>query len=124
MVIALGTNDFSTPLNAGEKWKTRDELHADYEASYVRFLQGLRAKNPGAYFILWATEIGNGEIETEVKKLVAQAKAQGETRLTFIPIDHLAFSACNGHPSLVDDQTISNRLVQVMDGTPGIWQGK
>ena len=124
IVIALGTNDFSTPLNAGEKWKTRDELHADYEASYVQFLQALRAKNPGAYFILWATEIGSGEIETEVKKVVAQAKAQGETRLTFIPIDHLAFSACNGHPSLADDQTISNRLVQAMDTVPGVWQGK
>ena len=33
IVIGLGTNDFSTPLNPGENWKTRDEEHADYEAT-------------------------------------------------------------------------------------------
>ena len=83
IVIALGTNDFSTPLNPGEKWKTKDELHADYEATYLRFLKDLRAKNPDAYIILWATEMANGEIESEVKKVADQAKAQGETKLTF-----------------------------------------
>ncbi len=99
IVIALGTNDFSTPLNPGEKWKTRDELHADYEATYLRFLKDLRANNPGAHIILWATEMANGEIESEVKKVADQAKAQGETKLTFLPIDHLTFKGCHSHPS-------------------------
>ncbi len=47
IVIALGTNDFSTPLNAGERWKSRDELHADYEATYVRFLEGAAGEESG-----------------------------------------------------------------------------
>ncbi|WP_343527684.1 GDSL-type esterase/lipase family protein [Sphingomonas sp.] len=44
IVIALGTNDFTTPLHSGETWATRDALHADFETTYVHFVQGLRAQ--------------------------------------------------------------------------------
>ena len=124
IVIALGTNDFSTPLNPSEKWKTRDQLHADVEASYLRFLQTLHANHPHAYLILWATGIANGEVESEAQKVVAQARAQGFTRLTFLPIDHLAFTGCHSHPSLPDHRAISSRLEQVIDSTPHIWDSK
>jgi lysophospholipase L1-like esterase len=122
IVIALGTNDFSTTLNRGEKWKSRDELHSDYEATYVRFLHSLRAANPDAYIILWATDMADGEIESEVRKVVQQAKAQGETRIGFIPIDRLSFSACHSHPSLPDEKAISDKLVQFIDSNPAIWR--
>lgn len=124
IVIALGTNDFSTPLNPGEAWKTRDQLHADYEATYLRFLRDLRARNPRAYFILWATDMANGEIESEEHKVVDAWKASGETRVAFLPIDGLAFSACNFHPSLADDRTIAARIEQLIDATPGVWQNR
>jgi lysophospholipase L1-like esterase len=48
IVVALGTNDFSTQLNPGERWKTRGELHSDYEKTSARFIQSLRAGNPDA----------------------------------------------------------------------------
>ena len=121
IVISLGTNDFSTPLHAGEKWKTRDELHADYETTYVRFIQGLRAQNPDAYILLWATDMADGEIESEVRKVTNLAKAQGDRRIEFIPIDHLAFSGCHGHPSLADDKTISDKLIRSIDAHPQVW---
>jgi lysophospholipase L1-like esterase len=124
IVINLGTNDFSTPLHPGEHWKTRDELHADYEKSYVRFLQDLRAKNPDAYIILWTTGTDDAEIASEAQKVAQLSKAQGETKLSFIPIDHLSFTACDGHPSLADDQTIRDKVVQFIDAHPAIWQGK
>ncbi len=123
LVIALGTNDFSTPLHDGEKWKTREQLRADYEATYLRFLQGLRAKNPGALLIVWATDMASGEIESEAGKVVQAMKAGGESRIAFVPMDHLQFSGCHSHPSLVDDRTIRDRLVQAIDATPGVWQG-
>ncbi len=68
--------------------------------------------------------MANGEIESEVKKVADQAKAQGETKLTFLPIDHLTFTGCHSHPSLADDKTISDKLVQVIDSNPNIWQDK
>jgi lysophospholipase L1-like esterase len=124
IVIALGTNDFSTRLRSGEKWKTREDLHADFEATYVRFLETLRARNPHAYVIVWATDMADGEIEAEARKVVEAWKAAGESRVTFIPINGLQFSACNFHPSLADHQTIATILEKFIDATPGIWQGK
>jgi lysophospholipase L1-like esterase len=92
IVVALGTNDFSTALNAGEQWKTRDELHADYEKTYVRFLQELRKRNPGAYFVLWGTDKAKGEIEAEERRVVDAVKAMGERRIAFVAVDPLEFT--------------------------------
>ncbi|WP_443747575.1 GDSL-type esterase/lipase family protein [Asticcacaulis solisilvae] len=124
IVIALGTNDFSTPLNAGEKWKTRDELHADYEATYGQFLKDLRARNPKAFFILWATDMADGEIAAEEKKVADQFKASNDNRITFIPFSGLQMTGCHWHPSAGDDQTISKALVGFIDAHPDLWQGK
>ena len=49
---------WSTALNAGEKWQTRDELHADFEASYVKFIGGLRTRNPAAFIVVWKSGAG------------------------------------------------------------------
>lgn len=77
IVIALGTNDFTTPLKPEERWKTRDALHADYEARYVRFVQDLRRRNPRAFFVLWATDLAEGEIAREVAKVGDRLRAGG-----------------------------------------------
>src|SRR5688572_27673024 len=37
IVINLGTNDFSTPLHTGERWRSADELRADYRKTYADF---------------------------------------------------------------------------------------
>lgn len=115
IVIALGTNDFSTPLRAGERWKSRDELHADYEATYLRFLEDLRARHPHALLIVWATDMAQGEIESEAQKVVQQMKRRGDQFIAFIPVDGLTFGACDWHPSLADDQTIAGKLIHVID---------
>ncbi|UAK23304.1 SGNH/GDSL hydrolase family protein [Sphingomonas nostoxanthinifaciens] len=122
IVIALGTNDFSTALHDGELWKTRDALHADFEATYVRLVQMLRARDPHAFIILWATEKADGEIEAEVSRVVAALRAKGETRLAYVPIDGLAFSACHSHPSLADDAAIADRLAAVIDARHDVWR--
>lgn len=121
LVIALGTNDFSTALHEGEHWKTRDELHADYEATYLHFLQQLRAKNPRAYIIVWATDLANGEIESEARKVVQSFQQLGDKHITFAPIHGLSFNACNGHPSLADDHAIAQKLIQLIDTDKLTW---
>jgi lysophospholipase L1-like esterase len=115
IVIALGTNDFSTPLNASEKWATREALHSDYEATYLRFLENLRARNPQAFFILWATDMAEHEIQLEANKVVGQMQAKGERRIAFIPIDALAMSGCNWHPSIADHDAIAEKLIRFID---------
>ena len=44
IVIALGTNDFSTPVAAGEPWKDGAALSAAFETRYVDFVQALRSE--------------------------------------------------------------------------------
>jgi lysophospholipase L1-like esterase len=125
IAVSLGTNDFSTPLNPGERWPTRDALRADYEASYVRFVQHLRAQHPRAYIVLWSTDIAQGEptgeIETEVGRVAATLRAAGDRRVGFVPVRGVSFSACNNHPSLADDQLIADTLAAHLDGQRGVW---
>lgn len=122
IVVALGTNDFSTPLHEGEKWASREALHADFEATYVRFVRSLHARNPRAFFILWATDMANGEIASEVQKVVGQLRASGERRLAFTTVSGLALSACNYHPSLADDRKTAETIEHVIDSEPSIWR--
>jgi lysophospholipase L1-like esterase len=122
IVIALGTNDFSTPLNPGEHWKTRGELHADYESTYVHFLADLRTHNPKADIVVWATDMADGEISTEAHKVVQQRRQQGDTQITFLDIGGLSFGACDWHPSLPDEKLIADRLIHAIDAGPHVWQ--
>jgi len=115
IVIALGTNDFSTPLKTGEKWATRDELHVDYETTYAKFVEGLRARNPNAFIIVWATGLADHEIQIEAGKVVAQLQAKGEDRIAFIPVDGLAMTGCHWHPSIADDAAIAEKLIRFID---------
>jgi lysophospholipase L1-like esterase len=124
IVIGLGTNDFSTPLHGGEVWTTRDELHSDYEQTYVQFVQDLRAKNPQAFFILMATDQANGEIQSEVKKVLAALRAAGESRIDFLPMNGLAFSGCDWHPSTADDTQVASSLINFIDAHPDLWNKK
>lgn len=120
IVVALGTNDFSTPLHPGEKWATRNALHAAFEATYVHFVQGLRARNPQALIVIWATDAAKGEIKTEVAKVAATLRASGDTLVDYVPVNGLSFSACHAHPSLADETLIADRIGAVIDAS-GVW---
>jgi lysophospholipase L1-like esterase len=120
IVISLGTNDFSTALNPGEKWKTRDALHADYESTYVELILGLRAKNPQAHFVLWVLDGATGEIYSEVQKVVARLKAAGEDRVSFVPLSGMEMTGCHWHPSAGDDKTISDALIKHIETIPAL----
>jgi lysophospholipase L1-like esterase len=124
IVIGLGTNDFSTPLKADEKWKTRDELHADYEATYVAFVKSLRAKNPDAWFILMAADNVAGETLAEVTKVEAALKGSGEARLSLVAMKGLNFGGCHSHPDVADDKAVSASLRDFINAHPDLWQGK
>lgn len=121
IVIALGTNDFSTPLKPEERWKSRDALHADYEARYVRFVQDLRKRNPDAFFVLWATDLAEGEIAREVAKVGDKLRAGGETRFAVVPMTGLTFGGCHFHPNVADDTKIADAIGRVIDGRKGVW---
>ncbi|CAL4868571.1 Acetylxylan esterase / glucomannan deacetylase [Asticcacaulis sp. MM231] len=121
IVIALGTNDFSTPVHAGEKWKTEAELIADYEATYVNFVKSLRTKNPDAAVLLISYDPATTPQITTVRD---RLKAQGDAKVDFLEITGFTKNACDYHPDTDDDRKISQTLIAYLDAHPAFWQGK
>jgi len=122
IVISLGTNDFSTQLHPGEKWRSRAELSADFQLSYLAFVERLRASNPNAHFIIWTTDTANGEVAAQVRAAVEKMKSAGERRIDFVEITGLDFGGCNYHPSVADDRKIAERLAVLIDTRKDVWR--
>lgn len=119
IAIALGTNDFSTPLKPTETWKARADLQADYEQAYAAFLKQLRARHPRAYLVVWATD--PSETRTHAEAVVKRLQAAGESRIRFLPVNGLTMGGCNWHPSAADHRRVSELLVRVVDEVVGVW---
>jgi len=100
VVIGLGTNDFSTPLNPGEAWADLAALHKDYRASYVSFIQGLKASRPGARFFL----IAGDTFADDVAEVAQRAGA------TAVRITNMDGGACHWHPSVADQTMMADKL--------------
>jgi len=90
-------------------------LRADYEATYEKFIDHLRARNRDAFIIVWATGKADQEVPMEAAKVVARIRARGEERIAFVPIDELAMTGCHWHPSAADHDTIASGLIQYID---------
>lgn len=114
IVIGLGTNDFSTPLNAKERWKARTDLQNDYVAHYANFVKSLYKKNPKAQFVLMASDQTEGEISTQVGKVVATLRADGLKKVDSLFFNGLNYKGCHWHPSTEDAKRISNLLVKYL----------
>ncbi|HSX51074.1 MAG TPA: SGNH/GDSL hydrolase family protein [Cellvibrio sp.] len=112
IVIGLGTNDFSTKLNEGERWKTRNDLQQDYINKYVEFVKSLQRKNPKAQFVLMASTNAENEIANQMTSVLEQLKASGMKNIDSIIFSGLDFQGCHWHPSAKDDKILSDLLVQ------------
>ncbi|MCE3252075.1 MAG: ce2C [Cellvibrio sp.] len=120
IVIGLGTNDFSTPLNSNERWKTRAELQNDYVANYVGFVKGLHQQHPKAQFILMASDQMEGELATQINKVVAALKADGLRKIDSIIFKGLDYQGCHWHPSVKDSQLLAGLLIDYVK-TNKLW---
>lgn len=121
IVVALGTNDFSTPLHPGERWPDAERLRADFVARYAAFLRALRARDPDAYLLVWATALHEGRISAAAQAAVAELRDSGETRIGFVEVDGLDMGGCHFHPSLADHVRIASLLRAHLDAHAGPW---
>ncbi|MDR7297315.1 lysophospholipase L1-like esterase [Pelomonas aquatica] len=122
IAIGLGTNDFATALNPGERWATREQLREAYETTFVRFIDELRRRHPGAYIVLWIAAADGSELQNEVARVVELAKRAGQARLGFVPVPGLGMSGCDWHPSVADDRQIAAALIRHLDQQKDLWQ--
>ncbi|UUU20348.1 SGNH/GDSL hydrolase family protein [Streptomyces sp. DSM 40750] len=125
VVVGLGINDFSTPLNPGERWTTVDDLVAAYESAYHGFLDKLRARyGPKAFVVVAAARLWNTTAFAEATlRIVEERGRRGDGRVSHWyyddpGLDHLG---CDWHPSLNDHRIISGLLDDHLAGLPLRW---
>lgn len=125
VVIGLGINDFSTPLNPGERWTTQDELAAAYETAYHAFLDKLRARyGPGTFIVVSATYLSNTTAFARTARRVVQERdRRGDDRVRYWYYDDPGLDrlGCDWHPSLNDHRIISGLLDDYLATLPLLW---
>ncbi|QAY75727.1 SGNH/GDSL hydrolase family protein [Sphingosinicella sp. BN140058] len=108
IVINLGTNDFSTPLKAGEPWADQEALRAAYRARYAAFISDLGRRQPQARFILMASDKFFSDVEAVAASL---NKVAGVKVIQFNGLD---LGGCDWHPSLADDLKLASLVQQAI----------
>jgi len=117
IVINLGTNDFSTPLHAGEAWANDAALRADYRTKYIAFARMLMRKQPQAHLIL----MGGDSFYGEVQQIAAALNQDSPGRVLTLHVGPMELTACNYHPSLKDHQMNADGLQALLDQHPDFW---
>lgn len=117
IVINLGTNDFSKPLNPGEPWADEAELRAAYRARYAAFIAGLHAARPQARFILMGADAFFGEVE----QVAAAVNATTPDLATPLKFDGLDLGGCDWHPSLADDARLAGLVEGAIAKMGDVW---
>lgn len=125
VVVGLGINDFSTPLNPGERWATIEELVADYESAYHGFLDTLRARyGPRTFLVVAAAHLWNTTAFADATlRIVEERCRRGDHRVSrwFYDDPGLDHLGCDWHPSLHDHRIISGLLDDHLAGLPLRW---
>ncbi len=113
IVINLGTNDFSTPLHAGETWQDAAALHAAYRAGYVAFVRRLMAAQPQAQLILMGSDPFYGDVE----QVAATVNANAGKPVVPLQFETLELTGCNWHPSLKDHRDLAELVMHAIAKT-------
>jgi lysophospholipase L1-like esterase len=130
--IALGDNDFFTPLNPNDQWRSSTDLFNSYIAGYKGLLAQIHTRNPNTALVIWWPElysfnnVGSAANLAGQKSVVAAAKSIGFKSVAFIPTKDLglAATACDYHASASDHQKLKLWLVTYLRARPALWQGQ
>lgn len=116
IVINLGTNDFSTPLNPGERWPNGTAFRDAYRERYIAFVRELHAAQPQARFILMGSDAFIGEVEQVARTVNTDAPGLAAP----LPFGGLDVLACDWHPSLADEVLLAD-LIEGKIRELGVW---
>jgi lysophospholipase L1-like esterase len=98
VVINLGTNDFG----AGDPG-------TPYETAYVSFVQAIRGKYPGTYFIL--IDMYGGARLTRINDVLATLRNGGESKVEVLSLSSVQNNlGCNQHPNVAGQQAMGTAL--------------
>ncbi|MEU6730071.1 polysaccharide deacetylase family protein [Nonomuraea wenchangensis] len=126
VVVGLGINDFSTPLNPGEPWADTAALAADFRAAYLGFLAKLRLRyGPGTSIVLTYPTMSGTPLADSVEQVVRERNSQGDRRVSALHYDNDALGldllGCDWHPSLHDHRLLAGALGRFIGTLPVRW---
>ena len=121
VVIALGLNDFSTPINSTEK-RNAEQLAADYQLAYQALITEINAKYQQPQIVLMSYKVWpDDQLRVQVPAVVAAAKAAGLKNVHYLAVNPLQLTACQWHPNLQDHQQIAQQLLVKIREIKPLW---
>lgn len=118
--IALGTNDFSTPIKSGEKWNNVEELTQEYIEKYLLFLGQIRAKNSEATIII-AANLGANQKHLAALEAITKDYATRDNNFHFVLLPLLQNTGCDWHPNLNDHLAMAQIIVSKINDLKIKW---
>jgi hypothetical protein len=127
-VIGLGINDFSTTLNAGEKWATIDALAAEYRTAYLAFIDKLRTRyGADTQIVLTYPDLSylTTALADSIQQIVRTRNDGGDARVSSVYYDNNALGldllGCDWHPSQHDHLILATTLTQHLATLHPLW---
>lgn len=113
-LIALGDNDVSTELTAGEAWPDMPALMADFTATLERMIRDLLARAPGHPILIVAYRDAGKPLHGRLEEVAAKLAAEGAP-VWLVSLPRLDRLACDWHPSLADHAMMGETLIHTVD---------
>jgi lysophospholipase L1-like esterase len=118
-VVRIGTNDFGSPLEAGEPW-TPAQLEAQFTDGYRKLLIGLRGRlGPDGLIVVIQPAFGDNPANQKVAQIVDSLRSAGDQRLYTLQFPPLELTGCGHHPNLSDHRLMGATLVKFIDDHAG-----
>ena len=121
IVLALGSNDFASPMGEGEQWTDEVALRGVFETTYLRFIQGLRADNPAAFFLLVAWEEYGRDYVGAHEAVLESLQAERDMQAGLVILPAMEKTGCDWHPSLEDHQRTADAIIRYLEARPTLW---
>lgn len=121
VVIGLGINDFSTPVQPSENLGQGSQFGERWKQAYHDLLDQLRRSYGGVSFVIVGVPlVGNPQLEY-ARQVAEEQKAAGYEHVYFAPMPRPQGTGCQGHPSLEDHQKFAQALLQLIE-SKSLWQ--
>ncbi|WP_157313923.1 SGNH/GDSL hydrolase family protein [Chitinibacter sp. GC72] len=111
VVIGLGVNDFSTPVNPGEQRST-EQRAKDFQAAYRELIKTLNARYKTPHIIVTAMKLWpDDQQRPNVRAVVDAEQAAGNQRIHYLQLEAMQLSACQWHPNRADHRQVMQQLL-------------